>query len=645
MSKRPRRHEQHEPPDSESEERLDAEALIQLPLPQHQINLPYHEISSELNVGFDPASVLPSVTPSAQTVCHQPHPHFDSPTNDLPFGCVETTSLQLGMAHATTSKFPDFIPLPVPQDVGPETLETPKTLEPDFPAPTQSALSMDLDAISLAPPSVDLGDSTLAIETSTESLAFPTSPNLPDDPKEAVGTQEDSELPFYDSSEYFASDSYGSFFEQEDPVHQFQEDISDSLPGFYETEQFNEFETSKPTSSDQDHQPGADVPLYEGATVTVHDAATALLSFLLGCKISGVVFSRLLTLLNILLPVNHKLFKSMFTFYKHFEGIKTPLNLTYFCNICCQSLESIDSQCSTCKSQTKVGYYIHVPLTEQLKRLYARPGFADLLAYRYHRPRQNSNNYEDIYDGEIYKNNGPLGPLDITCMWNTDGLSLYKSSSFQVWPFYFSINELSPHLRYKEENILLGGIAFGYEKPHPNILLKPIFEEVKLLRTEGIDVTLPNSTSSVNIKCNVICGSCDAPAKAIFMRMSQFNGHFGCHLCLAKGEKSDRTGKVFVYPFERNLCPRSSEQYKVDVAGQGHGIKGPTYLFYMVWSFFLTSTAVDVMHCVYLGICRQIFQLYLSSEYIKLVFGENVDKKSLTKSLTDPLETSNMLIT
>ncbi|KAE8741568.1 hypothetical protein FOCC_FOCC012905 [Frankliniella occidentalis] len=554
-----------------------------LPLPEHDLNLPIHDISSEHHVGFDPTPVLP---PPPQAVYDQSH-------IVLPVGCMESPTMLLPDMGHVTPKFPEFASLPVPEDVVQETLlpsvsrtATLKVspgaasnlshLEPDADVeicttPAPSSLSMDLDAISLTLPSADLVNSTPVLETPTVSLPFPTAPDcISDDPMEAFEAQEgvhDDDHTFHDAFDYFVC-SDNSFCEQEDPVsHQLQEDIEDgNLPGFHETDAF---ESSMPASSSHPYQPGADVPLYEGATVSLHDAATALLSFLLGCKISG------------------------------------------------QSLESKDSLCSTCKSETKVGFYIHAPLTDQLKRLYARPGFADLLAYRHHRPRQNPENYEDIYDGEIYKSNSPIGPLDITCMWNTDGLSLYKSSSFQVWPFYFSINELPPHLRYKEENILLGGIAFGYEKPHPNLLMKPIFEEVKMLRTTGIDVTLPNSNSPVNIKCNIVCGSCDAPAKAVFMRMNQFNGFFGCHLCYVKGEKSEDTGNVFVYPYEEDLPPRTQEQYKEDVGDQENGIKGPTYLFYMLSSFFLSSTAVDVMHCVYLGICRQIFQLYVSAEHIK----------------------------
>ncbi|KAK3907809.1 Leucine--tRNA ligase [Frankliniella fusca] len=168
----------------------------------------------------------------------------------------------------------------------------------------------------------------------------------------------------------------------------------------------------------------SDPPLYDGASVTVTEATAALLTFMLGCKITK------------------------------------------------------DSQCDKCKNETKVGFYLHVPIIDQLRCLYARPGFVDLLSYRHQRVKKVPENIEDIYDGTFYRSfEGSLGPLDITLMWNTDGLSLYKSSNYQIWPIYFTINELPPELRHKEENLILGGIAIGYEQPRPNLLLKHLFEE------------------------------------------------------------------------------------------------------------------------------------------------------------------------
>ncbi|KAE8743168.1 hypothetical protein FOCC_FOCC011261 [Frankliniella occidentalis] len=234
-------------------------------------------------------------------------------------------------------------------------------------------------------------------------------------------------------------------------------------------------------------------------------------------------------------------------------------------------------------------------------------------------------------------------PYNTSLAWNTDGLSIFNSSNFQIWPFYFTINELPPHLRFKEEYMILGGIAFGSEKPACNLFLKPICQETEIL-AQGVDVNVANCETPVNVKVIVLCGTCDALAKSAFMKMTNFNGFYGCPRCLAKGVYY-REGKVFTYPSGENAEKRTLEGYTDNLktlrATGGKdavcGVKGPTYLFKIVWNFFLVSTAVDIMHNVYLGVCRQIFFVWFSSDFIKQVFGENAEKKRLLETQSEIL--------
>ena len=69
-------------------------------------------------------------------------------------------------------------------------------------------------------------------------------------------------------------------------------------------------------------------------------------------------------------------------------------------------------------------------------------------------------NIEDIYDGHVYKehfdNEGYFhgtsieqkkNEKHISFQINTDGVAIFKSSKFEVWPIYLTINELPPDLR------------------------------------------------------------------------------------------------------------------------------------------------------------------------------------------------------
>ena len=71
-----------------------------------------------------------------------------------------------------------------------------------------------------------------------------------------------------------------------------------------------------------------------------------------------------------------------------------------------------------------------------------------------------------------------LSSNDISLTWNTDGVPVFKSSDYAIWPLQATINELPPHLRHK--NIMLLGLWFG-QKQNMNVFLLPFVEECSRL--------------------------------------------------------------------------------------------------------------------------------------------------------------------
>ena len=67
---------------------------------------------------------------------------------------------------------------------------------------------------------------------------------------------------------------------------------------------------------------------------------------------------------------------------------------------------------------------------------------------------------EDVMDGKLYKerfssdgfyrefNDVGVEECHLSIQGNTDGVTIFQSSAYQVWPVYFIINEIPPHLRY-----------------------------------------------------------------------------------------------------------------------------------------------------------------------------------------------------
>jgi hypothetical protein len=80
--------------------------------------------------------------------------------------------------------------------------------------------------------------------------------------------------------------------------------------------------------------------------------------------------------------------------------------------------------------------------------------------------KENDDNIEDIYDGKHYKQYGNIlsNRNNISFIWNTDGIPLYKSSKTSMWPLYYVINELPLKMRRELGNMLLAGLWIGQKK-------------------------------------------------------------------------------------------------------------------------------------------------------------------------------------
>ena len=89
------------------------------------------------------------------------------------------------------------------------------------------------------------------------------------------------------------------------------------------------------------------------------------------------------------------------------------------------------------------------------------PEVPDFLQYRVTRQKQNSDAIEDIFDGQLYKKHfGEDGffrgsstqdkktQIHLSLQINTDGVAIFRSSKFSIWPVYFIVNELPPNCRY-----------------------------------------------------------------------------------------------------------------------------------------------------------------------------------------------------
>ena len=178
---------------------------------------------------------------------------------------------------------------------------------------------------------------------------------------------------------------------------------------------------------------------------------------------------------------------------------------------------------------------------------------------------------------------------NVSLLWNTDGASVFKSSSYSIWPLYFVINELPFHKRWCTHNVILGGLWFGPKKPNMLTFLEPFTESISSLKTNGVEVYSPDTSRNFVCRAMLLCGTCDLPAKAVVLNMKQYNGEYGCSHCLQtrKRLKLDTGGTVHVYPYipSNHTAPKRTEEETkmhareaVSVAKAKSGVKGPIWL-------------------------------------------------------------------
>lgn len=63
----------------------------------------------------------------------------------------------------------------------------------------------------------------------------------------------------------------------------------------------------------------------------------------------------------------------------------------------------------------------------------------------------------DIYDGVEYKKHSAFlrQPTNVSLLINTDGVRIFKSSKYELWPVWMIINELPPSLRYETQLVVI----------------------------------------------------------------------------------------------------------------------------------------------------------------------------------------------
>lgn len=350
-------------------------------------------------------------------------------------------------------------------------------------------------------------------------------------------------------------------------------------------------------------------------------------------QLSGVAFDLLLKLISCFLPSGHRCVSSMYKVKKmcleEFPDFRSTKH--YYCLVCHGSQSMItDGKCQ-CGS-TNIGRFLVSNIGIQLQQKFGDPMFWKGVQSR---PGSSSVVIRDVYDGAEYRKYSQRGqflcketnPANVSFLFNTDGVALFRSASTEIWPVYFAINELPPQIRFCKKYMILGGLWYGKDKPLMLTYLKPLMKQVNALYENGklfhcltaIEVKTADGKALIS-RCVLLQSSLDMPARSAVTNMKLFNGKYSCSTCEDPGDNVQSGHPLHrVWPYTPiNITRTSAYVYQsVALSIQKNeavmGYKGfPALAEHRPFNV-VKGVVIDCLHCVLLGMSTMLLNTWLNT--------------------------------
>uniref|UniRef100_A0ABD2XFI0 Uncharacterized protein n=1 Tax=Trichogramma kaykai TaxID=54128 RepID=A0ABD2XFI0_9HYME len=273
--------------------------------------------------------------------------------------------------------------------------------------------------------------------------------------------------------------------------------------------------------------------------------------------------------------------------------------------------------CNSCKKYVSVqdnNFLVTLDTSIDIRKLLEsnEDYYHDLM---YNRPKER-NYLKDIFDGRMYKKFVSSLPKEdcksfATCVFNSDGSPVFKSSSYSIWPIQISLNEIPPEIRQKKT--ITWALWFGKNKPNMNTFMGVFVNYINVYSKEGITCTI--KSKQMKVKLFALCCCVDSIARSPMQGMTQFNGRYGCNWCLhpgvpIKNKKSNKTTLKFTL-LDQEIVLRDSDstiQHMKEALESGNRVMGvmrPAALINLQKFDIIRGFVPDGMHCLFLGVCRQ----------------------------------------
>ena len=253
------------------------------------------------------------------------------------------------------------------------------------------------------------------------------------------------------------------------------------------------------------------------------------------------------------------------------------------------------------------------------------------------RDRQIDNEFLcDEYDGSMwehfqYSNGVPFlaSQHKYLLMLNCDWFQPFKHTQFSVGVMYLVVQNLPRSVRFKRENVIIVGVLPGPSEPSMtiNTYIKPLIADLLSL-WQGVVMTIKGKKRTV--RAALSCIACDVPAARKVGGFLAHNARFGCNRCLQefavekfgsypdysgfdKSEWEPRSHAVHVwYALQQRDSKTETERKKTE---RMHGARY-ILLYELPYYNAISSCIVDPMHCLFLGVAKRAFNVWLSSSVI-----------------------------
>ncbi len=220
----------------------------------------------------------------------------------------------------------------------------------------------------------------------------------------------------------------------------------------------------------------------------------------------------------------------------------------------------------------------------------------------------------DIHCGSGYRKIGGASdfftyPEHIGAIFNTDGISVFKSSRLTVWPIYLALASLPPSIRMNKDNLIVTSLWVGHCKPPMHLLLPLFTSELERLSMVGVSVQTASGVKTVRMK--PLFGVFDLIAKAPIMNIKQFNGKHGCPTCVHPGTRQHT--QLHLPGTTYDLRTDTSIQQAASLAQSSgaviDGVKGKSALSGFI--SLVRGIPIDYMHSVLEGIVKWMLDVWV----------------------------------